>query len=103
MKWWLIDPRCTLEHLGYIPTFLSEVDPRPAKEQFDDNYRHGGGWRPFTGFKLDLETMTLSFSEDPPMLPLAVGRLRGEKIFVYPHAWVLIIQADDSWEIARMD
>jgi len=45
-------PRATIEHFGFIPTMLSEDNPKPAKEQLHDGYGHGGGWDPFKGFKL---------------------------------------------------
>ena len=28
------------DYVGFIPMMLSETDPRPAKEQFDENYAH---------------------------------------------------------------
>ena len=34
------------EALGFIPTFLHVDDPRPAAEQIDAAYQHGGGWKP---------------------------------------------------------
>ena len=27
-----LDPRCTVDHVGFIPTFLDLDDPRPAAE-----------------------------------------------------------------------
>ena len=91
------------EHLGYIPFFLSESDPRPAAEQIGEKYV--GGWRPFYGFQLSLDDMTLKYPEDPPMKPLASTQLRNEHIFYYEHSWVLILQEDDpeNWQIARLD
>lgn len=50
MRWVLFHPKMTPEMLGLIPSFLSESDPRPAREQFDENYQHGGGWRPLPNF-----------------------------------------------------
>lgn len=103
MEWFIIDPRCTREMLGHIPGFLAEDDPRPAYEQFEDRYRHGGGWRPFEGFTL-AEDLTLHYPGDPPFKPLAFTTLRQEVIFIYQHAWVLIFQLDSkTWEVARMD
>lgn len=89
--------------LGLIPAFLSEADPRPAKEQFHENYAHGGGWRPFKGFKLDILSMSIKYPGDPAYLPLAKIILRKEAIYIYPNAWVLIIQPNGDHEISRMD
>lgn len=86
---------------GYIPSFLVESDERPVREQFAERYI--GGWQPFKGFKLLRSTMTLAYPGDPPMRPLASRRWRNERIYLYPHAWVLILQQDGSWEVSRMD
>lgn len=103
MNWYALTRECTAEHLGFIPSFLSEADPRPAREQLDSNYRHGGGWRPFDGFTFDPVTRTIQYPGDPLFHPLAVTKLREELIYVFPHAWVLILQQDGTWEISRMD
>lgn len=88
--------------VGEIPFWLDEDDPRPAREQLDSHYQHGGGWLPFDGFKLD-RNMTLTYPGDPPMKPFAFMLLREEKIVFYPHAWVMILQPDGTFEICRMD
>jgi hypothetical protein len=89
--------------VGFIPEFLWEHDQRPAKEQFNERYAHGGGWQPFEGFWVGSEDKSLNYPEDPPILPVAKIKFRQETIYVYPHAWVMIVQADGSHEIARMD
>lgn len=89
--------------VGYIPEFLSVHDPLPAVQQLDANYKHGGGWRPIKGFKMDMKTHAIKYPGDPSYPPIAVIELRDEKIFVYPHAWVAVVQKDGSYEIARMD
>ena len=100
----LANPSQSIEdYVGFIPMMLSETDPRPAKEQFDENYAHGGGWRPFEGFKYDAENHKIKYPGDPPFYPYASAKLRDETIFVYPYSWVLILQPDGSHEIARMD
>lgn len=105
LKFTRIDPRCTPEHLGLIPTFLSEDVPLPAWQQINDNYQHGGGWNSFKDrWSLDLVTMTLSYPEDPPMKPLACAILHGEEhIYIYTHGWVLILQDNMQWDLARID
>jgi hypothetical protein len=98
----LIHPLANRDHLGYIPEFLSEYDPRPAKEQIDANYKHGGGWHSMTGFKMD-KNHVLKYPDDPPMFPIAEAHLRDELIFIYSHAWVAIVQKDGSFDVARID
>lgn len=105
MVWHKLDSRVTAEHLGLIPDMLSELDPRPAREQLDSGYQHGGGWRPFQGFTMSDEKNMwwLLYPNDPPTRSLAYTKLRDETIVVYQHAWVAIIQKDGSFEVARMD
>ena len=103
MTWEALDEHCTVEHLGFLPGFISEDNPKPAREQIDDNYRHGGGWNAFRGHTFNPETYAISYPGDPPLRPLARTRLRDEVIYFYPYAWVLILQADGSYEIARVD
>jgi hypothetical protein len=99
MNIFMLDPRATPDHVGFIPSFLDEADPRPAAEQFNENYI--GGWRPQEGFKL--RGLSLKYPGDPAMLPLAFIHFRNEKIFIYPHAYVCIIQPDGAFEACRMD
>lgn len=88
--------------LGFIPEMLSESDPRPAKEQLDTGYRHGGGWNPFKGFEL-MPDKSIAYPGDPTIKPLSSAKLRDEEIYVYPYAWVMILQPSGEYEIARMD
>lgn len=82
----LLHPRATHEMLGMIPYFLSEHDKRPAREQFDTAYRHGGGWNPTKRWTYDPATRSIKYPGDPSIGPLAEARLRDETIFIYPHA-----------------
>jgi len=93
-------PRATLEHWGYIPGWLSEKDPRPAREQLDTGYI--SGWHPFEGFSMNSQE-ALCYPGDPPQHPLAEIRLRDERIILYPSSWVAIVQKDGSFEVCRMD
>lgn len=89
--------------LGFIPDFFSEFDDRPAAVQLNENYQHGGGWRPQAKFKLHQQSKALEYPGDPPMRPIAWTALRDEYIFLYPHAYVAIVQADGSFEAGRVD
>lgn len=95
-------PRATMSMLGYLPSFLNEADPRPAKEQFHTAYGHGGGWNSFPGFTM-LSSGDIQYPGDPPVPLLYETKLRDETIRFYLHAWVAIIQPDGSFEISRMD
>lgn len=97
-----LHPRCTLDHVGEIPNWLNERNPRPAKEQLDMSYRHGGGWNHFDGFRLQ-DNNGIKYPGDPALMPIAKMHLRDELILIYEHAWVCIVQKDRSYEICRMD
>jgi hypothetical protein len=88
--------------LGYLPHMISEWDPRSAREQLDDAYRHGGGWVPIHGHTLAAD-YTLQYPGDPPIEPFAIAKLRGETILVYRGSWVAVVQPDGSFEVCRMD
>lgn len=89
------------EDWGFIPSFLDLDDPRPAVEQFNERYI--AGWNKFEGFTFDPVNGTLSYPGDPPYHPISAMLFRKERIVLYPSAWVLIIQPDDTWQVARMD
>ena len=90
-----------IDDWGFIPTFLHDDDPRPAKEQFNDRYL--GGWNKFSGFTFNESDGTLKYPGDPTMNTLGAMIFRDEMILLYPSAWVLILQQDKTWEVARMD
>jgi len=91
--------------LGLIPNFLSLDDPGTVAEQLNRNYAHGGGWSPFgkSQWQMDPNTFTLKYPGDPAMLPIASTTLRDERVFVYPHAFVAIVQKDGTFEVSRLD
>lgn len=89
--------------LGYLPEFADEDDPRSLRDQLDDAYAHGGGWRPFKGFVAVGDQMSIQYPGDPVMRPVAVANFRTEIIAVYEGAWVAIWSDAETFEISRMD
>jgi hypothetical protein len=92
--------------LGFLPEILRPEDPRPVKEQLEDRYAHGGGWRPFGKDQWELsEDYTLTYPGDPALKPIAGLSLPHsmEIVLLYPHQMAAIIQADRSFEVARLD
>lgn len=92
----------TVEHLGFIPMFVTDLDSRPVKEQFDENYAHGGGWSPMEGWTL-CPDMSIQYQGDQPLKPLALITVREEKIYYYEGDWVAIVQPNGDFEVSRMD
>ena len=92
--------------LGLIPQFIFADDPRPAAEQFNERYAHGGGWSSFGKGEWGMDddgSYALKYPGDPRMYWIARAQLRDETILFYPHAWVAIVQADGAFEVSRMD
>lgn len=101
LNWQLHHPRA-LDLLGFIPQFVTDADPRPAAEQFNEAYAHGGGWSPMGGWEMRTDG-SIQYPGDPALAPVASAKLRDEEIFVYAHAWVAIRQPNGDFEVARMD
>jgi len=108
LTWVPMHPGVTFEMLGFIPSFLSIEDERPARDQIAASYI--SGWPVFhnsshkDGFKLTEDgSMSIKYPGDPPTLCLYMTKLRNEYIYFYQHAWLRISQPDGSWEIARLD
>lgn len=102
IEWELLHPQMRLEDLGYLPGFLDPNDPRPAAQQFNANYIHGG-WQPFQGKFTLRGDNSLEYPGDPRVHPIAQVWLRDELILLYPSDWVAIVQPDRSFEVCRMD
>jgi len=99
-------PKVSLEAaVGYFPFFWDAQDSRKAVEQHDAKSPPGGSFGDFQGFTYDKETEALKYPGDPALKPLAfaVLPLSRERIVVYPHAWVAIIQDDGSIQVDRRD
>lgn len=99
--WEWLDPRLPADGLGFIPEFMTDANPAPAREQINQTYI--SGWDSFPGFTMDPKTHTLTYPGDPPMKPLARAWLHDELILFYDCAWVAIVQPDGTFEVARLD
>lgn len=102
MQWEMLHPKMTMDHLGFLPGFLSEHDPRPAREQINANYAHGGGWSPLPGWT-KVREYCIKYPGDPMLRPLAKTKLRDEVIVFYDHEILAIFQPDGSFEASRVD
>lgn len=100
MLWVLAHERATVDHLGLIPSFLSDADARGAVEQFRQNYP--GGWDSFKGPSIG-DDFSLHYPGDPALPLLAYTQLHDEHVFVYDRAWVAVIDGAGNVDFARLD
>ena len=72
--WIPLDKRFRPEQLGFLPDILLASDRRSVKEQLEDRYAHGGGWRPMRTpkWKFNHDTLVIRFPGDPPFKPACV-------------------------------
>lgn len=98
----VMHPGGTVNHLGYTLAWLDKNDPDGAVAQLHKHYSHGGGWNKFDGFTL-MPDKSIKYTGDPKLPVRAEITFRDEKIYVYDHAWFLVLQPDGTYEIARMD
>lgn len=98
--WTAKHPQAHLDMMGFIPSFISEEDPRPVKEQIAERYV--SGWHPMPGFKM-LPNGNLQYPGDPPVALLFEAKLREEVLRFYNSAWFAIVQPDGSFEASRLD
>ena len=103
MLWTRKHPQARAETLDLlsISLMLSDNDRRPAREQLNSGYQHGGGWRPFKGFTM-LPNGDLQYPGEPPIKLLYEGSLMHETIRLYQYGWVAIVQPLGKFEVCRM-
>ncbi len=104
--------------LGVLPMIFDETDPRPAREQVNDRYSHGGGFVPFEGFTLHDEgplAARMVYREGEPTesgeaevvreyaRTQLVGPAGRETLIVFEGSWVAVVQEDGSYAVCRMD
>lgn len=100
--WIQVDPRFHPDNLGFLPDIIYSEDPRPVKEQLEDRYRHGGGYRPMKGFTM--KNYVLHYPGDPPFKPAAMTTINKEVVVFYTVGSLLaIIQPNGTFEVTRVD
>lgn len=96
-------PEQIIPAMGRIPEFVLADDPRPAHEQIDERYAHGGGWNAHLPGKWQMDQGDwLLYPGDPALEPLAFAWHGEERIVIYPHAFVAIITGE-AFSVARLD
>lgn len=97
-----VDP---FDLVGLTPQFLSEHNPQDAVTQLHSNYGDGGGWNDIKGFTLDDNPSAprLNYPGDPPTEAVAFWKLRDERIILFDHAWVAVVQTDGTFRVSRID
>lgn len=109
MQEWHIKPGYSDDILGLLPMIIRSSDPNSVEEQINTRYSHGGGWMPFKGFELvngnyhSPKDLQIVYPEDPIYSSRAWTRVREELVVLFPHAWVMVMQPDNSFAMCRMD
>jgi hypothetical protein len=114
MIWMLMHPQAEATHLGFVPQFFDDEDPRPASEQLEERYAHGGGWHPFGRgqWRVRQSDGALIFPGSPedgepdevyPLIAVSALPLSGERLFFYTSALLAVAKDDDSFEVTRVD
>jgi hypothetical protein len=112
--WILMHPQATAEHLGFVPQFFDDTDPRPAAAQLEENYAHGGGWRPFGQgqWRIRASDGALVYPGSPedgepdevyPLIALAPLPLTHECLQFYTSSFLAVVQEDGAIEVTRVD
>lgn len=92
------------QHLGRIPLLINPQCNDPVWLQVQDNYPDG--WNPVPAAERHKWTLTgdeyLIYLGLPPVAPAAMAWLRSEKILVYPAGWVVVVQLNGDFTVARI-
>jgi hypothetical protein len=91
--------------MGAVPWFFDDEDPRPAAEQLNERYAHGGGFRPWgkEKWKLDAKALTIKWPGEKAMKPRAKATLHTDTLVFYDHAILAIIHEDGTFDVTRVD
>lgn len=88
---------------GWLPVIFQLGDPRPAKEQIEERYAHGGGWSPNEKFAT-LPDGRIQYPEDDPLAPMFWTQIdSGETLILFEGSWLRILRPDATSDIVRMD
>lgn len=92
-------------YLGRIPLLINPDCADPVWQQVQDNYP--GGWNPVQGEERDKWSLFgddyLKYPGLPAVAPAAMAWLRGEKILVYPAGWLVVVELNGDFTVARIE
>ena len=100
------------EVTGLLPEIIWQDDPRPAREQFNDRYAHGGGWNPMKGWLFkpgpDGEATLVFQSNDEEddaeeYREMSRTTINSEILILFDCEFLAIVQPDGSFEVDRVD
>lgn len=93
-----------MSHLGRIPLLLDPNCNDPVWLQIETNYPHG--WQPVRGVEREKWMLTgddyLVYPGLPPLAPIAMAWLRSERIIVYPAGWLVVVDLNNDFTVARV-
>jgi hypothetical protein len=97
------------ELLGVLPNFMNNLDPRSLKDQMIEGYiRSAGGPCYPTAEATITVNGVYQYPRDPDLFPIFVFFRDQERVFIYPHGLVAIVEVDENSNIinqycTRMD
>lgn len=103
--WKSFNPNVLFE-IGDIPSFISKDDPRPLKEQINENY--SGGWKPEKSGKFEIELLTdrpILIDDNNVHYPfVALTKIRNETFVIFKNSFCAIMKTPDmTFEVSRLD
>lgn len=103
----IVHPRATQYHLGYVPMFFNNMDPRSAADQLHKNYANGGGVNPRPKFSINAKGQ-LVWNHDELFERIAEATLHPghdleEKLIFFTSSYLAIIQKNGDMVVTRVD
>jgi hypothetical protein len=110
---WVMRPEYATYDLGMLPLIFLPIDKRPAREQIEHRYAHGGGYHESPGdwhlqYGMDLDGLgwaELLYPGDPALKEIARCELASrETVVLFECSFVAIIQPENlAFAVVRMD
>lgn len=92
------------DRLGYLPLILLDEDPASFEDQLNNRYAHGGGHKKaLPAWRFNHNTLTLVYPGDPPMRPIAHAKFHDSHLYVFDHAWTVLVKDGKMVDIQRLD
>jgi len=106
-KWTALARPFSPAQLGLLPSFFIKDDPRPAVDQLNERYAHGGGFCPLDGFVIEEGRIVYPASEewetDEVYYPIARTFVNGEPVTLFEMSWLTLKDKTGKTVVCRVD